>query len=310
VRRRTMNEAIVAKEPSALGTIAITPEQVDLVKTTVFQGATDDELKLYFFECRRRGVHPLDRLIHPVVRQDKNGTRRISFQTSIDLFRSEAENTGEYRGQDDVEYGELITWEKIDKKVPEYAKATIKRFDEHTGEIIKISATAYWEEYYPGEQLGFQWRKMPRLMLGKCAEALALRKAFPRKLAGLYTFEEMQLTDLINQGKALKEPQRKQKPEEQKQDKEMKEPGRQSESNGQPEIKDPDAPATEPQKKAIHTMLGKIGVKENDKKHDFCSKLFPVPTPIKSLNDITKGQASYIIDKLNSYKPETGDQLV
>jgi phage recombination protein Bet len=217
-----MSEAIAMKEPSALGTIAITPEQVDLVKTTVFQGATDDELKLYFFECRRRGVHPLDRLIHPVVRQDKNGTRRISFQTSIDLFRSEAENTGEYRGQKDVEYGEMMAWEKIDKKVPEYAKATIKRFDEHTGEIIEISATAYWEEYYPGEQLGFQWRKMPRLMLGKCAEALALRKAFPRKLAGLYTFEEMQLTDLVNQGKALKEPQRKQKPAEQKQEQKAK----------------------------------------------------------------------------------------
>lgn len=222
-----MSEAIAMKEPSALGTIAITPEQVDLVKTTVFQGATDDELKLYFFECRRRGVHPLDRLIHPVVRQDKNGTRRISFQTSIDLFRSEAENTGEYRGQKDVEYGEMIPWDKIDKKVPEYAKATIKRFDEHTGDIIEISATAYWEEYYPGEQLGFQWRKMPRLMLGKCAEALALRKAFPRKLAGLYTFEEMQLNDLVSQGKALKKPvgksEKKDPQPEQEQEKPVKE---------------------------------------------------------------------------------------
>jgi|GEM_PF-6209752 len=200
------------KTPTPLGTINITPEQVDLVKSVVFKGATDEELKLFFFECRRRGVHPLDRLIHPVVRKDKDGARRVSFQTSIDLFRSEAEGTGEYRGQKDVEYGPMTEWDKIDKKVPEYAKATIKRFDEHTGDIIEISATAYWEEYYPGEQLGFQWRKMPRLMLGKCAEALALRKAFPRKLAGLYTFEEMQLTDIISQGKgknSTTEPKRK-----------------------------------------------------------------------------------------------------
>jgi len=200
------------KTPTPLGTINITPEQVDLVKSVVFKGATDEELKLFFFECRRRGVHPLDRLIHPVVRKDKDGTRRVSFQTSIDLFRSEAEGTGEYRGQKDVEYGNMVEWDKIDKKVPEWAKATIKRYDEHTNEIIEVSAQAYWEEYYPGEQLGFQWRKMPRLMLGKCAEALALRKAFPRKLAGLYTFEEMQLTDIISQGKgknSTTEPKRK-----------------------------------------------------------------------------------------------------
>ena len=200
------------KTPMPLGTINITPEQVDLVKSVVFKGATDEELKLFFFECRRRGVHPLDRLIHPVVRKDKDGTRRVSFQTSIDLFRSEAEGTGEYRGQKDVEYGNMVEWDKIDKKVPEWAKATIKRYDEHTNEIIEVSAQAYWEEYYPGESLGFQWRKMPRLMLGKCAEALALRKAFPRKLAGLYTFEEMQLTDIISQGKGknnTSEPKRK-----------------------------------------------------------------------------------------------------
>ena len=200
------------KTPMPLGTINITPEQVDLVKSVVFKGATDEELKLFFFECRRRGVHPLDRLIHPVVRKDKDGTRRVSFQTSIDLFRSEAEVTGEYRGQKDVEYGNMVEWDKIDKKVPEWAKATIKRYDEHTNEIIEVSAQAYWEEYYPGESLGFQWRKMPRLMLGKCAEALALRKAFPRKLAGLYTFEEMQLTDIISQGKGknnTSEPKRK-----------------------------------------------------------------------------------------------------
>lgn len=130
------------KTPMPLGTINITPEQVDLVKSVVFKGATDEELKLFFFECRRRGVHPLDRLIHPVVRKDKDGTRRVSFQTSIDLFRSEAEGTGEYRGQKDVEYGNMVEWDKIDKKVPEWAKATIKRYDEHTNEIIEVSAQA------------------------------------------------------------------------------------------------------------------------------------------------------------------------
>jgi hypothetical protein len=89
--------------------------------------------------------------------------------------------------------------------------------------------------------------------------------------------------------------------------KEMKEPGAKSESKQ--DIKDPDAPATEPQKKAIHAILGNIGVKE-DKKHEFCGGLLPVPTTIASMNDITKGQASYIIDKLNNYKVKEGDTIV
>jgi hypothetical protein len=87
------------------------------------------------------------------------------------------------------------------------------------------------------------------------------------------------------------------------QKKDLKEAGRQSDNGGH-EIKDPDAPATENQIKAIQTMLGKIGIKEDSKKHEFCSRLFPVPTPIESFNKITKGMASYIIDKLNNYKPE------
>ena len=189
-------DAVAKKETqeSALGQIVITQDQVELIKHTVARDATDDELKLYFFECRRRGVHPLDRLVHFIKRDGK-----VTFQTSIDLFRSQAEDTGEYRGQKDIEYGEII--EADGGKVPEWAKATIKRYDPITKEILEVSATAYWKEYYPGEKLGFMWRKMPRGQLGKCAEALALRKAFPRKLAGLYTFDEMVLTDMIDQGK-------------------------------------------------------------------------------------------------------------
>jgi phage recombination protein Bet len=198
----------IVKKDSVLGEIVITTEQVDIVKATLFKGASDDELKLLFFECKRRGVHPLDRLIHPVVRVDKEGVRRVTFQTSIDLFRSEGESTGEYAGQDEITYGDEISIEGTEIMAPEWATASIHRRMEN-GEIITVKATARWKEYYPGEKLGHMWRKMPYGQLGKCAEALCWRKTFPRKLAGLYTFEELVLTDIVDQGKKLKEPQRK-----------------------------------------------------------------------------------------------------
>jgi hypothetical protein len=61
-----------------------------------------------------------------------------------------------------------------------------------SGVRCPFTATAHWAEYYPGDAQGWAWKKMPHVMLGKCAEALALRKAFPAELSGVYTFEEME----------------------------------------------------------------------------------------------------------------------
>lgn len=213
-----MDNEIVVQDESSLGRIIITEAQVQLIKATVAIGATNDELKLFFFECRRRGVHPLDRLIH-FVKRGKGENARVAFQCGIDFMRSQAEATEQYRGQEDVEYGKMVAIAgHPDQLAPEWAKATVKRRDPETGEIITTTVTAFWNEFYTGEELGFMWRKMPRLMIGKVAEAQALRKAFPRQLQGLYSFEEMEQADIIDiPGSGIKPPQSKsgeQKPSE------------------------------------------------------------------------------------------------
>jgi len=124
----------------------------------------------------------------------------------IDYLRAAAEETGRYVGQEALQYGPVIKQGEIN--VPEWAEALVLRKDPETGEVAKLPHRTYWKEYYPGEELGFMWRKMPMNQLGKCAEAGALRKAFPRKLGGLYINEEMEQAEAVP-FTSIKEPQKK-----------------------------------------------------------------------------------------------------
>lgn len=78
----------------------------------------------------------------------------------------------------------------------------------------------------------------------------------------------------------------------------LREPGKKEENKS--EIKNPDAPATEPQIKAIHAILGKLGVTDDFEKHNKVSRIIGMAEPevIASLSILTKGQASKAIEEL------------
>jgi len=208
------NEVARGDELIELEGIKIKRNQIDLIRSVIFPNASDDELRLFFYECARRGTHPLDRLIFPVARKDGEGGRRVTFQAGIDYLRAAAEETARYVGQKSVGYGPPIKQktEKEEINVPEWAEVIVLRKDPETGEVNEIPFKAFWKEFYPGEKLGFMWRKMPNLMLSKCAEAGALRKGFPRKLGGLYINEEMEQAEAVPFGSSrppIQEPQKK-----------------------------------------------------------------------------------------------------
>jgi phage recombination protein Bet len=159
--------------------VVITNDQVALIKATVAADATDAELALFFYDCRRRGVHPLDKLIHFTKRKGK-----YTPVTSIDFFRARAALTGTHMGTDDTVY----TGQPGD--IDFAATVTVYRMVQ--GERCAFTATARMAEYMPEAPNDFMWRKMPHGQIGKCAEALALRKGFPQQLDGLYTVEEME----------------------------------------------------------------------------------------------------------------------
>lgn len=177
----------------------LSPEQIDLIKKTVAVGTTDNELHLFLYVAKRTGLDPLVRQIHCVKREKNvkltNGgwTKEsvMTIQTGIDGFRVIAERSKKYLGQTKPEY----EYDDQDNPISCTVGVFKKGFDQ------PIYATAFFDEYAQsyeknGQKVyGPMWQRMPRLMIAKCAEALALRKAFPQDLSGIYTTEEMAQAD-------------------------------------------------------------------------------------------------------------------
>lgn len=177
----------------------LTKSQLALIKTTIAKGASDDELRMFVQVCKGANLNPFLRQVHLVPRWDsKTGQEVRTIQVGIDGFRAVAESSGQYAGNDDPVYGESQTLkvgsEKFTKEIEAPTKATVTVYKLLEGQRYAFTATARWSEYYPGAKMGFQWHSRPFLMLGKCAEALALRKAFPKLLSGMYAQEEMEKT--------------------------------------------------------------------------------------------------------------------
>jgi len=167
-------------------------DKIDLIRRTIAKGATDDELKLFLYQCQRTGLDPFSRQIVFLKYKTREGDR-MSIITSIDGYRLIADRTGKYAGSDDYRFDEGLTeFEHIQSGRGNPTTATCTVYKLVKNMRVPFTATVRWDEYYPGDGKGFMWNKMPYLMLGKCAEALALRKAFPVELSGIYTREEME----------------------------------------------------------------------------------------------------------------------
>lgn len=163
-------------------------EQLELIKSQIAPEATQDELKLFLYQCKRTGLDPLTRQIYCIHRWTKQG-KRMTIQTSIDGFRVIAERSGNYGGQSEP----IFTYENgnlISCKISVFRFHNDIRFEAAVGVAYLSEYCQYDKE---GKLMGL-WAK-PHIMLGKVAEALALRKAYPQDLSGIYTSEEMQQAD-------------------------------------------------------------------------------------------------------------------
>lgn len=199
-----------------------TGAQLALIKRTVAKDTNTDEFDLFMAVARMKGLDPFSKQIAAIVfNKNKPDKRNMSIITTIDGMRAIAARSGRYRPDeeepdytvDDAEKGALNPKGLVKAKVRIHIADAM-----NAGGWKPATGVAYWEEFAPikdewaenpqtgkykptGEQTldtGGNWGKMPRIMLAKCAEAQALRKAFPEDLSGLYEAAELDRAQVLD----------------------------------------------------------------------------------------------------------------
>lgn len=192
----------VATLPTSSDQSKWSPEEVALVEaaglvhTDAQSGAktlADRPVVAAFLQhCARTGLDPIARQIYSIARKSR-GQLKWQIQISIDGARLVAERSGQYEGQTTPEFtADGITWTQVwlSSEPPKAARVGVYR----RGFRDALYAVALWDAYVQTKfngDVSDMWAKMGPLMLAKCAEMLALRKAFPQDLSGLYSSEEM-----------------------------------------------------------------------------------------------------------------------
>lgn len=144
---------------------------------------SDKDLAFFAIQCKRTGLDPITRQIYALPIGGK-----LTIMASIDGLRLIAERSGKYEGQTAAMWcGADGKWVDVwlEAAAPRACKVGVYK----NGFREALFATALFSEYAVTSSP--MWKKMPALMLSKVAESLALRKAFPNEMSGIYSENEM-----------------------------------------------------------------------------------------------------------------------
>lgn len=175
----------------------VSPAQWHTLSKNLYPGANPQSVLMVIDYCKVRGLDPLKKPCHIVpmqVEDARTGQKewRDVVMPGIYEVRTTAQRTGEYMGHSTPEYGDIIEFGGVE--APEYCAFTVYRWNQAAGQRTEFPVRVYFREVCGTKRDGKangRWVKAPRQMLTKCAEAAALREAFPDELGGEMTHEEM-----------------------------------------------------------------------------------------------------------------------
>ncbi len=181
--------AITKHETDHMPALAMTEtELIEVLATSLYPGAQVTSIKMVLGYCKAAGLDPMQKPVHIVPMWDnKAGTMRDVVMPGIGLYRTQAARSGECAGVTEPEFGPDVTEAIGGQQItfPAWCRATVKR-RLPTGEVVEFTAKEFWKENYAvkgGKDKSIapnaMWTKRPYGQIAKCAEAQALRKAFP-----------------------------------------------------------------------------------------------------------------------------------
>jgi phage recombination protein Bet len=175
-------------------------ELIRVLQSSLYPGAAVESVRLVLGYCKASGLDPLQKPVHIVPMWDsKAGQMRDVVMPGVNLYRTQAARSGECAGVTEPEFGPDVTAHIGGQEItfPAWCRVTVKR-RLPTGEVVEFTAKELWRENYAvkggkekSQAPNAMWTKRPYGQIAKCAEAQALRKAFP-EIASQPTADEME----------------------------------------------------------------------------------------------------------------------
>lgn len=291
-----------------------TPQQVDVLRHMGVEGASDGDLAVFFHVVKRTGLDPFARQIHMIGRNTKNPRTdrwetKYTIQTGIDGFRLIGRRAAN------------ASHETISISAPEWAHEDgswrpiwSSKWGHPVGARVVLhrngspfTAVAIFDEYKQTKRDGgltSMWSQRPAGQIAKCAEALAWRMAFPQDLAGVYVEEEMQQSDR-DEAPAAQGSERSGTARLRSAVPTAAAPAAEVIEDAEVVDGPPADPITRPQSAKLHALLKENGADNRDAGLAIVSAL--VGRAVASTKDLTKAEASNVIDQLEQDKARGAD---